>query len=789
MVNRNRWLDVTPAGAKAVAGQLAQRDTWATGTITEIHDGGLVSVALEGSDEPDVIAPADAGVTGIGAQVRALRDSTGRVVQVATPITLPEGIEPIGIGVSGQWVERMAALQAQLDEAQAQIDQALADVAADLVAARDELDAANTDLASLNDDVLPDLQDVLEQATTDAQTQIDALDQRLNDIVVDGGGSGNFTTYSVNAPSAESTGTGAGDQWWQVVDGQAKGYWRWDGQAWQSVSITDAVLGTISVDLLRASEGHWDEAVVDQLWADIFTAHKITAQEITVGGVTGAALADNAISAVKIADGAVSANKIAANSISADKLLANAVTAEKLAANAVTATKIAALAITGEKIAASSITADKLLANSITADKLAGGDISGKTYTGGAYMGSSFQTSLGEAPYVRMSNGAWNGWPGIILNPNVSTLTELPALAAYGDDKRGFEPGSLVMHGGRTGTQWSRVASTPSMAELKYVRSTGEDVRAEISQNGADLFYNRSGGSGSARIRAGQGNAFISFIANKGNYNSYLQAEEGSVRMSGQGVSGQSYVVATHNNGASMSYNASDSATTRGVYVYPDKVQVAGGLYVDGMVVTGNARFEGDGNFTNKTVYAGAVQANGLTMKGASRFEGDANFTNKTVYSGAVQTGNYVHTNPPTTSASANLLVADNPAGRFYKSTSSRRYKKYIKDWTPTVEQVLALQPRTWVHRKQDGEEQDPKRYVGFVAEEVHDLGLTELVSYSNDENGTPRPEGLAYDRFAAAQQVVIRDQQARIARLEQDNTTLEDRLARIEARLEGAAA
>src|SRR5690606_7317182 len=48
----------------------------------------------------------------------------------------------------------------------------------------------------------------------------------------------------------------------------------------------------------------------------------------------------------------------------------------------------------------------------------------------------------------------------------------------------------------------------------------------------------------------------------------------------------------------------------------------------------------------------------------------------------------------PTSTFTPNVGIASSPAGRFYKVTSSRRYKKDIADSTPDLEKVLALRPR-----------------------------------------------------------------------------------------------
>ena len=130
--------------------------------------------------------------------------------------------------------------------------------------------------------------------------------------------------------------------------------------------------------------------------------------------------------------------------------------------------------------------------------------------------------------------------------------------------------------------------------------------------------------------------------------------------------------------------------------------------------------------------------------------------------------------NPPTSGVSnANVYLNPNN-GLMARMTSSRRYKRNIADWSADPEAVLALQPRTWqANTPMEGE--DPESwFVGFVAEEVHELGLTELVQY--DEDG--RPDALHYATFSVAQQAVLRKHEEEIA----------DLRARVE-QLEGARA
>ncbi|OMH30661.1 tail fiber domain-containing protein [Tersicoccus sp. Bi-70] len=147
--------------------------------------------------------------------------------------------------------------------------------------------------------------------------------------------------------------------------------------------------------------------------------------------------------------------------------------------------------------------------------------------------------------------------------------------------------------------------------------------------------------------------------------------------------------------------------------------------------------------------------------------------------------------NAPTTSAAANMLIATNPAGRVYRSTSSRRYKKYVQDYGQNPLAVMGLRPRTWVSKKQPGEEQDPRRYTGFIAEEMAEVA-PEFVSYCDYDDGAgPIPESVDYDRITA---LLVRHNQALQTTLDQVRAEkdelaakvalLEDRLTAIDARL-----
>lgn len=110
-------------------------------------------------------------------------------------------------------------------------------------------------------------------------------------------------------------------------------------------------------------------------------------------------------------------------------------------------------------------------------------------------------------------------------------------------------------------------------------------------------------------------------------------------------------------------------------------------------------------------------------------------------------------------------------AGTVQRTSSSLRYKQDVEDLGIDLSQVLALRPRTWRDKGEVAADPDTThRIPGFIAEEVHALGLTEWVTY---EDGVP--ESIQYDRISAAQQLVLIDHEARL------NDAL-NRLAALEA-------
>ena len=117
-----------------------------------------------------------------------------------------------------------------------------------------------------------------------------------------------------------------------------------------------------------------------------------------------------------------------------------------------------------------------------------------------------------------------------------------------------------------------------------------------------------------------------------------------------------------------------------------------------------------------------------------------------------------------TTATAANMVV--NSDGAVQRSTSSIRYKTEILDATHGLSDVMKLRPVTY-KGKNDGE----RVFGGFIAEEVHEIGLTEFVDY-NEEG---QPESLAYANMVSLLTKALQEAVAKISTLESEVATLKD--------------
>src|SRR5688572_11635942 len=135
------------------------------------------------------------------------------------------------------------------------------------------------------------------------------------------------------------------------------------------------------------------------------------------------------------------------------------------------------------------------------------------------------------------------------------------------------------------------------------------------------------------------------------------------------------------------------------------------------------------------------------------------------------------------TTASAATCHIDT-GGIIRRSTSSRRYKTDIVPHNIDLDALRSIPVVTFLSLPEVAEQQrwraaveagdesvlgvpepKPRRYVGMIAEDVHDAGLTEFVAY-HDETG--EPDGIMYDRITLAALQMIQKLERRVDELEQ---------------------
>lgn len=119
-----------------------------------------------------------------------------------------------------------------------------------------------------------------------------------------------------------------------------------------------------------------------------------------------------------------------------------------------------------------------------------------------------------------------------------------------------------------------------------------------------------------------------------------------------------------------------------------------------------------------------------------------------------------------TVALAANMHI-DSSTGRIRRATSSARFKTNIIDAEIDLDRVRRLRPVSFHDKGEFAEHGDrAPRHIGFIAEEVDALGLSEFVDY-NDEG---EPDSVQYDRMVPALLMMINDLTDRVTQLESRN-------------------
>ena len=107
------------------------------------------------------------------------------------------------------------------------------------------------------------------------------------------------------------------------------------------------------------------------------------------------------------------------------------------------------------------------------------------------------------------------------------------------------------------------------------------------------------------------------------------------------------------------------------------------------------------------------------------------------------------------------------------RNTSSIRYKKNISEYYPNEEKIFNLRPVAFHYNSQNDNE---IKRVGYIAEEVDEIGLKEYINYNLDNS----PESIDYSSMVIATIQLIKNQKVEI-------DDLKNKIGGLEARLDAA--
>lgn len=187
-----------------------------------------------------------------------------------------------------------------------------------------------------------------------------------------------------------------------------------------------------------------------------------------------------------------------------------------------------------------------------------------------------------------------------------------------------------------------------------------------------------------------------------------------------------------------------------------------------------NIRPYGDVNLrsNNGGIYMETTKARGIALT-----PGDAGV----VFLDQSSSPGYNHT----ASQAANMYI--HTSGKIYRSTSSRRYKKYISDYTFDVTRLRDVRLRKWRDRKQAGQDEDLNYYYGAIAEEIYELYPEHVPmiadpTWDGDGPAPMIPDSIAYDRLALGAAVAgWQDTDRRLTEANNHIQSLETRVTQLE--------
>ena len=567
-----------------------------------------------------------------------------------------------------------------------------------------------------------------------------------------------------------------------------------------AITAESGIIGSLDLGTLTAGSAAIKEAVINKLFSDVVVAKTAVAEEF---------IGENAI-----LTGAVTAPKITAS----EELWAKIGEFVKIRTEQLEADAIDGMVITGATIRSAATGARTLMsatgfeayntANERTFFASAStGEVSltGKLFTGKpGFSRVALDPTLWSNLPVYNDDGAVAGYAngaGVRVGIDASNALDMYHAGISGSVRSGVIRGpggvaKIVLNGGGAvlsgessgenvtsdfvGRFRSRVKSTTDENEYSLINESARGVDISTRWGAAGDSSSVSTNQGSARLNCtDQGKqSFVSAYGGNIGLKTYYGGYDTSwLRLIGSDTAGSTYidVSAEHINPLRINY-----AGTGGSWLIPFRKSGTDWGYV------GSSGAMGVDDF-------GVQSASGKNLKLQTTSSSDSVLLNgggadiTLLYDGGpkVRSNTIATTVGSPGSAASGAVYIRTASGNMFVSSSSKRYKTNISD-AKELPRLLDVSVRTWQDktdvelaerlkkfREETGEgpvpqslsdaEVDAPRSFGAVAEEVDELGLSELVRY--DAYG--RPDGLHYEMFGVALIPEIRKLRDRITELE----------------------
>jgi hypothetical protein len=187
-------------------------------------------------------------------------------------------------------------------------------------------------------------------------------------------------------------------------------------------------------------------------------------------------------------------------------------------------------------------------------------------------------------------------------------------------------------------------------------------------------------------------------------------------------------------------------------------------------------RIDSSGNFMVGATLKPTTNFYGLYVKSSTTSSADWGFyVDNSASTSIIRTRNDGYLNLlstySNTGGTANLSI--DSGGYITRATSSIRYKRDVQTYDKGLDVVLATKPVYYKSSVTNANGDIPDtQFAGLIAEDLHDLGLTEFVEY-NSEN---QPDAVRYGNMVSLCIKAIQEQQAIIQTLTDRITALENK-------------